>query len=78
MGIILSFGVWATTQIFAVKEAQAVMETKQVVNDRNNEVVYAMSITLVRIDENLKVVKENQAKAYGIFNSNSERNVNEN
>jgi hypothetical protein len=56
-----------------IEVAMAVVEEQQVVNKSVNEKVFQMNNTLIRIDENLKIVKANQDKHYVLLNNNMEK-----
>ena len=56
-----------------IEVAMAVVKEQQVVNKSVNEKVFQMNNTLIRIDENLKIVKANQDKHYVLLNNNMEK-----
>ncbi len=56
-----------------IQVAMAVVEEQQIVSKSVNEKVYAMHDTIIRMDENLKVVKSNQDRNYSLINKSLEK-----
>jgi hypothetical protein len=59
-GLFLSLVAWLCLSIVDIQTVQAVMATEQVEDKRVNELVYIMKDSVIRIDENVKLMREEQ------------------
>jgi len=71
--MILSFFTWVVLTLFSVKEAVAIQEVKQVVDDQVNAEVFKMHETLIRVDENVKTIKSDQQRLEQFYMNLSEK-----
>ena len=54
----LSFFTWVVLSIASLNTAVAVVNSEQLVDKETRKVVLAMHESLIRIDENVKIIKE--------------------
>ena len=59
-GLFLSLVAWLCLSIIDIQNVQAVMATEQTEDKRVNELVYVMKDSVIRIDENVKLMREEQ------------------
>jgi len=60
---------WVLLTIASLNTSVASLEAGEVEDKRVNNLVYGMNDRLIRIDENLSTVKENQQKAFEILSA---------
>jgi hypothetical protein len=60
VGLLLSFLAWLCLSVIEVQSAQAGFTATQDETKRVNEIVYNLSDSVIRIDENVKLIREEQ------------------
>jgi hypothetical protein len=60
--VCLTFCTWVVVSMFGVQQAVALLNKDQVTNNAVNAQVFRMNDTLIRIDETVKYIREDQVR----------------